>query len=247
VFVADPGAPELSAQDAHHLARVLRLAPGEEVVAADGKGHWCRCAYRGPGRAPGRGGAVGPLEPLEPVAFEAAPPAVLTVAFAPPKGDRPAWIVQKLTELSIDRVAVIDTERGVVRWAGSRADGPLDRLRRVAREASAQCRRVWLPEVTAGLTPATLGGLDAGGGAPALAQVGGGPLAEAHRTLAVGPEGGWSPAELGLGYAEVGLGPLVLRAETAAVAAGALMAALRAGTVAAMEGRPQPSSEGDAR
>jgi 16S rRNA (uracil1498-N3)-methyltransferase len=132
----------------------------------------------------------------------------------------------------------------VVRWSGRGTERPLERLGRVARAASAQARRAWLPELSAGHSPATLGDLDPGG-APALAQLGGGALSGAQRTLAVGPEGGWSPAELDLGYPEVELGPQVLRAETAAVAAGALMAALRAGTVAAMDRRPHDSPEGD--
>ncbi len=235
VFVDDPAAPVLSGPDAHHLARVLRLTPGEEVVAADGRGHWCRCAYRG---GPGR------LEPLEPVAFEPAPTVRLTVAFGPPKGDRPAWIVQKLTELGIDHIALLETERAVVRWPADERQRPLERLGRVAREASAQARRTWLPELTAGHRLGSLGDLEPGAEV-ALAQLGGAALSSAHRTLAVGPEGGWSPAELDLGYPSVGLGPLVLRSETAAVAAGALMAALRAGTVAAMDGHPHDRPEGD--
>jgi hypothetical protein len=70
VFVDDPAAPVLSTPDAHHLARVLRLEPGEEVVAADGRGHWCRCAFRGASARDVPEEAR--LEPLEPVAFEPA-------------------------------------------------------------------------------------------------------------------------------------------------------------------------------
>jgi hypothetical protein len=72
----------------------------------------------------------------------------------------------------------------------------------------------------------------------ALAQLGGDPPSARATTLAVGPEGGWAPEELALGLPSVGLGPWVLRAETAAVAAGALMAALRAGTVVGRQGAP---------
>ncbi|MGH9088127.1 MAG: 16S rRNA (uracil(1498)-N(3))-methyltransferase, partial [Acidimicrobiales bacterium] len=78
----------------------------------------------------------------------------------------------------------------------------------------------------------------AGPGGVAVAQLGGGPLPPAATTLAVGPEGGWAPEELALGLPAVGLGPWVLRAETAAVAAGAVMAALRAGTVVGRQGVP---------
>ena len=69
------------------------------------------------------------------------------MAFAPVKGERPEWVVQKLTELGIDRIVPLLSERGVVRWTGERGKATVERLRRVAREAAAQCRRVWLPEV----------------------------------------------------------------------------------------------------
>ena len=65
----------------------------------------------------------------------------------------------------------------------------------------------------------------------ALAQLGGGPLDLSRPTVLVGPEGGWDDSELACGLSSVGLGPTVLRAETAALAAGLLLAALRAGTV----------------
>jgi len=69
----------------------------------------------------------------------------------------------------------------------------------------------------------------------AFAAQGGAPAPAGLRTLLVGPEGGWSDAERRLEATSVGLGELVLRTETAAVAAGALLAALAAGTVAPME------------
>ena len=64
----------------------------------------------------------------------------LTVAFAPVKGERPEWVVQKLTELGIDRIVPLVSERSVVRWSGARGKATVERLRRVAREAAAQCR-----------------------------------------------------------------------------------------------------------
>ena len=65
----------------------------------------------------------------------------------------------------------------------------------------------------------------------ALAQMGGPPPRRADQVVAVGPEGGWDEAELAAGHPVVGLGPGVLRAETAAVVAGVLLVALRDGTV----------------
>jgi RsmE family RNA methyltransferase len=109
----------------------------------------------------------------------------------------------------------------------------VDRLRRVARAASGQCRRVWLPEVSDVIAFSELAGLG-GAGEVVLAQLSGDRLCAAQHVVAVGPEGGWSGAELTSGLPTVGFGLSVLRAETAAVTAGALMVSLRTGTVAAV-------------
>jgi 16S rRNA (uracil1498-N3)-methyltransferase len=229
IFVADPASPEPSDADRHHLWRVLRLRDGELVVAADGRGRWSLCRSR-PG--PGPHGDGGRLEPEGPVATEPAAAPALTVAFTPVKGDRPEWVVQKLTELGVDRIVPLATARSVVLWRGERGERAVERLRRVAREAAAQSRRVWLPEVS---PVHTLDGLvaaqDAAGAPLALAQLDGGPPTGRTTAVAVGPEGGWGAEELALGCPTVGLGDNVLRAETAAVAAGAILAALRAGVV----------------
>jgi 16S rRNA (uracil1498-N3)-methyltransferase len=244
VFVEDPSRPELTDDDQHHLVRVLRLRVGEVVVASDGRGRWRPCRLGDPAG----GSQLGRWPWLEadgPVLAEDAPTPQLTVAFAPVKGDRPEWVVQKLTELGIDRIVPLLTARSVVRWDGDRGDRAVARLRRVAREAAAQCRRVWLPAVTEVRTVADLARSTRDGTA-ALTRLGGDPPVPGTTVLAVGPEGGWAPEELDLGLPEVGLGPFVLRSETAAVAAGSILAALRAGTVVGSTGagRPRPEVEG---
>lgn len=231
VFVPDPASPVVDPDDAHHLLDVLRLQPGEVVVVSDGQGSWAptRLAARREGR---RSGPVEPgsvLAPDGPVVHQPRWQPEITVAFAPTKGDRPEWVVQKLTELGVDRIVPIRSARSVVRWEGGRGDRAVQRLRRVAREASAQSRRCWLPEVSP-VTP--LEGLfSLVGEVPALAQPGGGAPTLARPVIAVGPEGGWDEGER-TAYGEgVGLGPTVLRAETAAVAAGAVLCGLRSGVV----------------
>ncbi len=233
VFVADPAHPVVEAADVHHLVRVLRLRRGDAVVAADGAGRWSLCRVSG-------AGDPSPDDVVEvdgPVETDEAPEPPLTVGFAPAKGERPEWVVQKLTELGVDRMVPLLTERSVVRWEGVRGSRVLERLARVAREAAAQCRRTRLPE----LGPmTTLAAFAAAGGAGrstvALAQLGGPPPTRLVTSVAVGPEGGWAPSELALGLDTVGLANQVLRAETAAVVAGALLGALRDGTLA--EGPP---------
>jgi len=221
VFVADPAAPRVGPQDRHHLVSVLRLKAGELVIAADGRGRWGPCRFR-----PDAGDL---LEADGPVVFQPAPSPALTIAFAPAKGDRPEWVVQKLTELGIDRIVPLSSAPSVVSWEGERAERAVERLRRVAREAAAQSRRVWIPDVTAVQTLPQLVAASRGG--VSLAQMGGSPPTLLSTVVAVGPEGGWAPTEIDMGCSTLGLGPYVLRAETAAVAAGTMLDALRAGTV----------------
>lgn len=215
VFVDDVEAPELAPEDRHHLDRVRRLRPGDPVTVADGQGRW-RLARFGP-----------TIEPDGPVELDPAPAPALTVAFALVKGERPELVVQKLTELGMDRIVLFAAERSVVRWDREKATKQLERLRRVAREASMQSRRCWLPRVD-GLS--SFDEVVALPGAVA-ADRHGTPLTLATPTVLIGPEGGWAPDERARLGATVGLGAQVLRAETAALAAGTLLGALRSGLV----------------
>ena len=218
VFVPDLSAPELATGDRHHLDRVLRLRVGEAVTASDGAGRWVACRWVG--------GAA--LEVDGEVVSEPAPAPLVTVAFSPVKGDRPEWAVQKLTELGVDRVVPLVAARSVVRWTGDRAAAVVERWRRVAREAAMQSRRAWLPAVE----EAVEFWVAAAWPGAALAVGGGDPPSLDRPVVLVGPEGGWSDGELGVGLPTVGLGPNVLRTETAAVAAGTLLVALRSGLLA---------------
>ncbi|MGA2519392.1 MAG: RsmE family RNA methyltransferase [Acidimicrobiales bacterium] len=227
VFVDDLEGLTVEVEDRRHLLDVLRLRPGEVVVACDGRGRWRGCRMT---TATLRGDTTPLLEPDGPVTTT--PPAVpaVTVAFVPVKGDRPEWAVQKLTEAGVDRIVVLRSVRAVVRWDEDRQVRALDRFQRVARHAAAQSRRAYLPEISgvmglddlaARLAPVPL----------ALAHPGGSPPSTAVPAVAVGPEGGWDPSETGPERLLVGLGPHILRAETATVAAGLLLCALRSGLV----------------
>ena len=217
VFVDDLDAPVLGDADRHHLERVLRTRLGDELTAADGAGRWRAC----------RLAAAGHLEPTGEIVVDPPSTPPIAVAFALTKGDRPEWVVQKLTELGVDRILPFSAARSVVRWEGDRADRHLERLRTVAREASMQSRRSWLPIVEAVRSFAEV---VAEPGA-AMADGGGGPPSLASPLVMVGPEGGWSDEERAAKVPRIGLGPLVLRAETAAIAAGTALSLLRAGLV----------------
>lgn len=211
-FVDDLDAPALDPDDHHHLERVLRLNAGDLVTVADGEGSWRPCLF----------GAR--LEPAGGIVVDPEPSPVLTVAFTLVKGDRPEWTVQKLTELGVDVIVPMHTERSVVRWTGERGERHVARLRRVAREAAMQSRRSRLPHVEA---VASFAQVAARPGALVAAPGGRAPTT-GDATVLVGPEGGWTAAEL-QGATTLDLGPTVLRAETAAVAAAVLLTALRPG------------------
>jgi 16S rRNA (uracil1498-N3)-methyltransferase len=201
------------------------------VIAADGSGRWVPCRIAASAPAKGSRGAdpTALLVPDGPAVVDPFPSPEVTVAFAPTKGDRPEWVAQKLTEVGVDRIVPLRTSRSVVRWEGDRAVKSVERLRRVVREAASQCRRARLPEVT---DVCRLEEVAALAGAPvALAEAGGGPPELAGSVVAIGPEGGWDPAERQSFGPTIGLGATVLRAETAAVAAGVLLCALRSGVI----------------
>ena len=216
---------EVTGDDGHHLARALRLRPGETVTAADGRGGWRPYAVAEAGRAGVGMTAAGPTV-HEPELWPR-----LVVAFALTKGAKPDLVVQKVTELGADALMPVRARRSVVRWSGPRADTATARLRRIAREAATQCRRARLPEVAA---PADLESLI---GRPGLVVVDrrGATAAELPEppgdewVVLVGPEGGLEEVELAaLGPAPtLGVGPFVLRAETAAIAAAAAVAGRR--------------------
>ncbi len=216
-FVEDPDDPVLDPDDRHHLERVLRVRRGEEVTVSDGAGRWRPC----------RMGPDGTLEPTgDVVVVPRARPAV-AVGIAVTKGGRPDLAVQKLTELGVDRIVPFVAERSVARWEGERADRHVERLRRVAREAAVQARLAFLPEVD---EVADFPAVAALAGA-ARCDMGGSPPGLDRPVLLIGPEGGWSDAEREAELPVVGLGPTTLRAETAAIAAGVLLTALRARAV----------------
>lgn len=221
VFVADLDAPELAPDDRAHLARARRLRPGELVTVADGAGRWRHCRFGDP------------LEVAGPVHHDppAAPP--ITVAVAVVKGERTEWAVQKLTELGVDEIVPLRCQRSVVRWDETRAVRHHARLARVAQEAAMQSRRTRLPLVR----PLTdLAELVARPDV-ALADPAGSPPSLERPVVAVGPEGGFTPEELAVAPARVALGPTLLRTETAAVVAGALLVALRARLVTSVTDR----------
>jgi 16S rRNA (uracil1498-N3)-methyltransferase len=141
------------------------------------------------------------------------------VVSAIPKGDRPEWIVQKLTEIGATSIGFMQCDRSVVRWDTERGHRQIERLRRVAREAAMQSRRLWLPEI-ADVVPFAAA---ASSRSCALADPDGDGLTAEVDTVLVGPEGGFTDAELAVVARRVSLSTHVLRVETAAFAAAMML------------------------
>jgi 16S rRNA (uracil1498-N3)-methyltransferase len=205
LYVADLTAGVVSDEDHHHLFTVLRARNGESVSMTDGHGRWRMAKVVG--------GAVVPHGEV----MQAGAMRRCEIFVAIPKADRPEWIVQKLTEIGATRICWLHTEHSVVHWKADRVARQMEKLNKVAVAASLQSRRVWFPVVDGPVVAATV-----------LAQIpicepGGRPLNGADEVVAIGPEGGWSAQELALSAGQVSLGSTILRVETAAVVAGAVM------------------------
>jgi 16S rRNA (uracil1498-N3)-methyltransferase len=211
----------LDAAQANYLGNVLRLKAGDEVLLFDGvSGEWLASIAE-----------VGKKRMTLTVAEQTRPPETipdLWLAFAPVKRAPVEWLVEKATELGVARLVPVVTARTVVERLR------LDRLQSIAIEAAEQCGRTVLPELAEPvaldaflkLNDRSLYFADETGGEPAATAFTPGPA-----TILVGPEGGFTPEERAAIRATpntkaISLGPRVLRAETAALAAVATWMAL---------------------
>jgi 16S rRNA (uracil1498-N3)-methyltransferase len=217
----------LTEEARHHLRDVLRLAPGEAVELFDGRGAAWEARIE-----PGfEGLALGPRRSAAPRGTP------LHLLFALAKGEKNELVIQKATELGAARLVPFAAERSVVRLDEGRGEARAVRWRRIAAEASRQCGRADLPEVAAPASlAAALAGVPEGFRLVVFHGDGGAPLGSlglegaAGVAAVVGPEGGLDEGELSAcraaGALVAGLGPRTLRAETAAIAAVALLQAL---------------------
>lgn len=219
------GRARLGPAERHYLGEVLRLAPGAEVEVFDGLG----------GRHRGRleeGLETILLGPREEAPL---PPVEIALLFALAKGEKVDLVVQKATELGAARILPFEAQRSVVRLGREKGEERARRWGRIAAEAARQCGRSDVPEVPAPAPLAEVLGRLPPATRLLLFHPGGGvlprlePAAAAALAAIVGPEGGLAPAELEVceraGATAAGLGPRVLRAETAAIVAVALLQA----------------------
>lgn len=215
------------------LARVLRLRAGDEIVLFDGSGVECVARLNA---IDDRGSTASVIERHE---GAPEPRTRLHLYQSITKGDRFEWLLEKATEVGVARVVPLVTERSVVRTKeeGARSD----RWRRIVVEAAEQSGRTAIPTVDAP-RPFAAALADAPGVLLLPYESAGGDAPDVQRaldddidalfalgevSLFVGPEGGFSDAEVALavehGATVVTLGPRVLRSETAGLIAATLV------------------------
>ncbi len=211
------GAVTLDGPEAHHLIHVLRAKPGLEVTLFDGSGAEFRARVETLQRAAvqltahARGEVDRELSTF------------VTLAVSLPKGERQRWLVEKATELGASRLVPLVTQRSVAQPTAE----AIGRLQRAVIEASKQCGRNRLMEISPPTTWDQLVGSADESALRLVADPGGKPISQPPSAaqqclLAIGPEGGFTDDELQLGihsgWQPVDLGPRILRIETAAVA-----------------------------
>ncbi|MEQ7873478.1 16S rRNA (uracil(1498)-N(3))-methyltransferase [Sphingomonas sp. ASV193] len=214
--LSEGAAVSVEGSGANYLANVLRLKAGDALLLFNGRdGEWLARIVE-----PGRKRVT--LTIAQATREQETVPD-LWLAFAPIKKGRVDWLVEKAVELGVARLLPVITERTIVR------DLNLERMRSHIVEAAEQCGRTALATIEA---PARFGdwlaARPAGRTLYFADETGGPPFGEAIRpgpaTILVGPEGGFTPDEAARvraapGAVPVSLGPRILRAETAALAA----------------------------
>ena len=219
------GSAELRGEDARHLTRVLRVEPGQRFEISDNQAAYLAEV------AEARGDRVN-FRIVERIA-SAEPPVSITLLASLFKFDRFEWMVEKATELGVERIVPVEavrTEKGLFEASHKRAE----RWRRIAREASQQSRRTRMPEIADSLrfgaalkyAAGARYFLDESEAKPLLSAVTS-VSDSSSAAILLGPEGGWTEGEreesLNAGWIPVSLGPQILRAETAAAAALAIL------------------------
>ena len=219
---AADGRAYIAGADALHIAKALRMRPGEALTLCDGKG----TDFEGVLETVTDRQVTVRITASRP--SQAEPTLAVTLYQGLPKGDKMDWIVQKAVELGVTAVVPVATRRSVARLEG-KADKKQERWQRIAAEAAGQCGRGMLPSVERPLSWSQA--LSCLSGEPALVFYAGGgrPLRElvtpSTRRLSVfvGPEGGFDPEEIDAirrqGGGVATLGPRILRCETAPLAA----------------------------
>ena len=209
--------------DAHHIARSLRMAEGDEIVVCDGVGGEYRCRLARIRDEECR------CEIIENLESGAEPSVNVTLCMAYPKGDKLEVVIQKAVELGASRIIPFESSRCIKRPKAEKVDKQTARLSRIAEEAAKQCGRARIPEVTHPLSFIQMLDEAVKCELPLLCYENeeglsikdaiAGRKKPASVAIIVGSEGGFSPEEaaeaMKRGVKSVSLGNRILRCETA--------------------------------
>jgi 16S rRNA (uracil1498-N3)-methyltransferase len=230
----------LDHERSHYVSRVLRLRAGDELVLFDGTGGEYAASISGLAKQ-GVTVNVGEARPRE-----VESPLAVRLIQGISRGDRMDFVVQKATELGVQRITPVITERSVVRLDAAKAEKRLEHWRKVAQGACEQCGRNVVPAIDVPQALTNVFGRETAGWTRVVLHPGAaGTLLSlevpgSRIELLVGPEGGFSDGELGhaesAGFVACSLGPRILRTETAAITAVAVLQAYR-GDLADITGR----------
>lgn len=233
IFLAEPLPPQTPAysptdDERHYLNRVLRLTDGDPVELADGTGRLLSGTLRD--------GTVTELE----VTFTTSLPARRTLVAALIKGNRWETLIEKAAEIGADSIVPLEATRSVVRLSGSKAASKVERWQKIADGAARQCERLSRPEIAppvgmdavissyCNVKTLLIDETEPNHTFPSWTR-------DEPLTLVVGPEGGFTDKERtafkSAGALSAGLGPNLLRAETAAVSALTIVRARDAGII----------------
>ena len=213
---------------AAHLLRVLRLQHGDACVLFNGDGHDYDARITALGKREARAEVVAARR------IENESPLRITLLQGIARGEKMDWILQKATELGVTRILPVTSERSEVKLDAQRAETRVAHWRGIVVSACEQSGRATVPDVAAPQSLAQAAAMREGRGfildpfaEASLSSLQGVELRAC--TIAIGPEGGWSPRDreqlVAAGYEGLRLGPRVLRTETAGIAA---IAALQA-------------------
>ncbi|MGB7624543.1 MAG: RsmE family RNA methyltransferase [Terriglobia bacterium] len=227
-------------EQAHHLRNVLRARPGDSFEFIDGQGRWARATLKGIST---RGELTCRIEEQSRTLSPGEDRVVLLQALV--RFEKFEWILEKAAELGVNRIVPVVAAHTELKWRDV-TNARQVRWEKILIESIKQCRRLYLPVLDPPLPFAQAVSKTRGGCKLLLSEKPGTPLLKSalksfletcrHSsgdvsyggfTLAIGPEGGWADEEIGSagrsGFQAVSLGEGILRAETATVAALAIL------------------------
>ncbi|HHT66659.1 MAG TPA: 16S rRNA (uracil(1498)-N(3))-methyltransferase [Erysipelotrichaceae bacterium] len=211
---------QLSADDKHHIVNVMRMKKGDEIEVVDNqKLFLCRLEN------------ISPLivHVVRELKSDVEIKEDITLLFALTKGDKIDLVMQKATELGVKRIALIESERTIVRYEDKKEEKKLERFKKIMKEASEQSHRLLVPELLGvfpikNLPPAVFSDLNYVAYEKDAQNVNlmfEGIKKGKSISILIGPEGGFSENEIDYlterGFIRTSLGKRILRAETAAI------------------------------